>query len=325
MGKFCNQCGRPLKDGEVCVCQIGNQAEEADRKAAGTSAVHKEEKEPTYIKIPLTFFDSEDGIPFRKLIGISESEKSDISGCFERGKKIIPDLIDSCEQEIPIKQYELCSARSRLRGLWQEGRLQVTNKRVLFRLSGRSWIGRAMNHVEFTIDEIAGINISNGVRFALWDFLLAIIVGFAMSQFMIVMGAAVGILGILIGFASYVPCIFLKKKYFLKLLFLCAGFGGFFGSAIAFNASWPLFFAFITIIGVLIFTFLFALKPSLSISVMTKCASDSPIYIWSHQTLASIIEILPGADADKAMRELGSMIMDIQKLGDFGIEKWKDR
>ena len=69
----------------------------------------------------------------------------------------MPDLIAPCEQEIPIKQYQLCNARSRLRGLWQEGRIQVTNKRILFRLSGRSWIGRAMSHTEFTIDEVAGV------------------------------------------------------------------------------------------------------------------------------------------------------------------------
>lgn len=322
MAKFCNQCGRPLKDGEICVCQQEKRAEEREQDSAGTG--NKADKDPAYIKIPLTFLDSEDGIPFRKLIGLSESEKSDVSGCFERGKKIVPDLIDSCEQEVPIKQYELCSARSRLRGLWQEGRLQVTNKRVLFRLSGRSWIGRAMNHIEFTIDEIAGINISNGVRFALWDFLLALIVGLILSQFVAAIGAAVGVLGFLIGIASYAPCILLRKKYFLKLLSLCAGFGGFIGAMLAFKAAWTVFFLFITFVAVLIFAFLFALKPSLSISVMTKCASDSPIYIWSHQTFASIMEILPGRDADKAMRELGSMIMDIQKLGDFGIEKWKE-
>ena len=40
--------------------------------------------------------------------------------------------------------------------------------------------------------------------------------------------------------------------------------------------------------------------------------------------MVSIMEVLPGEDADVAIEELGSMIMDIQKFGDFGIEKWKE-
>jgi len=56
---------------------------------------------------------------------------------------------------------------------------------------------------------------------------------------------------------------------------------------------------------------------------MTKCASDKPISIWSRQSMVSVMEVLPGEDADVAIEELGSMITDIQKLGDFGIRKWK--
>ena len=71
---------------------------------------------------------------------------------------------------------------------------------------------------------------------------------------------------------------------------------------------------------VLVALFLYSLKPSLSISVMTKCASAEPIYIWSKQNMVSVMEILPGRDADVAIEELGSLIMDIQKLGDYGIQ-----
>lgn len=34
-------------------------------------------------------------------------------------------------------------------------------------------------------------------------------------------------------------------------------------------------------------------------------------------------EILPENDAEKCIREISAMISDIQKLGDFGIEKWR--
>ena len=74
----------------------------------------------------------------------------------------------------------------------------------------------------------------------------------------------------------------------------------------------------------IVFLFLHSLKPSLSIAVSTKCASSQPIYIWSKQNFASVMEILPGDDADEAIEELGSLIMDIQKLGDYGIQKWQE-
>ena len=33
------------------------------------------------------------------------------------------------------------------------------------------------------------------------------------------------------------------------------------------------------------------------------------------------LEVLPGRDAEKAMDEVGTMIMDIQKFGDAGVER----
>lgn len=273
---------------------------------------------------------TEDWIPLRKLIGIGESDNNDIQGCFERGKRIVPDLIAACEQEVPIKQYNICNARSRLRGLWQEGKIQVTNKRILFRLSGRSWIGKAMSHVEFTIDEVAGVSLSNGVRFGLWDFLLGLVI----SMFAVALGSAFGkipaLLAYVLGIALAIPFFAFKKKYFIKALCLAVGEGALMLSSMrmAFQhpyvARFGIFLEVVILVLFIVALFLFALKPSLSISVMTKCASDEPIYIWSRQSLVSVMEILPGEDADIAIEELGSMIMDIQKFGDFGIKKWKE-
>ena len=36
-------------------------------------------------------------------------------------------------------------------------------------------------------------------------------------------------------------------------------------------------------------------------------------------------EIWPEPDAEPSIREIGAMINDIQKLGDFGVEKWKQK
>lgn len=302
MAKFCNQCGRPLAEGEVCQCKM---------KTTGTVSAG-------------------DKIPLGKLIGIGDSDYNDIQGCFEKGKEIVPDLIAPCEQEIPVKQYHICNARSRIRGLWQEGKIQVTNKRILFRLSGRSWIGRAMSHTEFTIDEVAGVSVSNGVRLGLWDFLL----GFLISLIPFAIGWKTGgipaFLSYIVGAALAVPFFVFKKKYFVKALCLAAAEGTLLCSSLRLMGQHPVLAAFGMLLGIVILIlyiaalFLFALKPSLSISIMTKCASAEPVYIWSRQTMVSVMEVLPGEDADIVIEELGSMITDIQTMGNEGIQKWKD-
>ena len=35
-------------------------------------------------------------------------------------------------------------------------------------------------------------------------------------------------------------------------------------------------------------------------------------------------EVLPTEQTNKAIREIGAMISDIQKLGDLAVEKWKE-
>lgn len=346
MAKFCTQCGRPLMEGEICQCQKNKEGTEKQNQYTDNWQNNYQQNNYQQNNYQQNNYQqnnnrqaqnndtvtvsTEDWIPFRKLIGIGESDNNDVTGCFERDKKIVPELIVPCEQEVPIKQYHICNTRSRLRGLWQEGKIQVTNKRILFRLSGRSWIGKAMSHTEFTIDEVAGVSLSNGVRFGLWDF----IVGLLISMVTYALGGALGVLPALLsyilGIVFAAPFFILKKKYFIKALSLAVGTGMIFTSAgrqiyeHEFLFKLGFFIAAIMFLLYLVALFLFALKPSLSISVMTKCASDEPIYIWSRQTMVSIMEILPGEDADVAIEELGSMIMDIQKLGDFGIEKWKE-
>lgn len=341
MAKFCTQCGAPLADGEICQCQR-KKAAQSEQKIYYQQNTQQEtrkqdvqqnayDQQNTQAKEDSITVSTEDWVPIRKLIGFGESKGSDVHGCFERNKKIVPDLILPCEQEVPVKQYHICNARSRLRGLWQEGRIQVTNKRVLFRLSGRSWIGKAMDHIEFTIDEVAGVSLSNGVRFSIWDFIIGAIIGSLMIELGTMIGAMPAFLSYILAIAiTAAACIFLKKKYFVKLLCQAISIGMISRSAVRiilghmFWGKFGLFLAFVIGILYIVSLFLFALKPSLSIAVTTKCASAEPIYIWSKQTMVSVMEILPGEDAEEAIEELGSMIMDIQKLGDYGIKKWKE-
>ena len=398
MAKFCTQCGRPLKDGEICTCQkeknntvkmeytapeqkdnsnaggpdnaqqsagyfdangwnagAGASAGKTDAGSgqqgqagpapgntqAGTARGNTQAGNGTDSNTFTYSFSTADWVPFGKLLGFGESEKNDVTGCFERGKKIVPELVAPCEQEIPVKQYDICNARSKIRGLWQEGHLQVTNKRILFRMSGRSWIGRVMDYKEFNIDEVAGLSISNGVRFGLFDFIIGLLIA---AVIILLFGARFGIevafssssifrgLMFLIanigGLAAIGSFFIVKKKYFIKLLIMSLATGLLTMSVIAtrsaFLHGFSSFLSILSVILTIVSLFLFSLKPSMSIMVQTKCESAAPICILSPRSVVSVTEVLPGDDADIAIEELGSMIMDIQKLGDYGIKKWKE-
>lgn len=314
MAGFCTQCGRPLADGEVCQCQMV--------KSGGSY------QKPQWNLPKLTG----DSIPFLKLLGIGDSDKNSVKGCFEREKYVVPDLVEPCEDEIPVKQYHVCNVRSRIKGLWQEGRIQVTNKRILFRLSGRTWIGKTMKHTEFALDEVAGVSICNDVRFSLVDFIF----GFLLSLLAFGLGRALGqvptFLAFIFGLAALVPSFVLQKKHYIKALSLAVSASVF--SAAAIRGQWAgenshdiitgilMFFSVVAIILYIVSLFLFALKPGLSIQVMTKCASEKPIHIWNRQNIVSTLEILPGEDIDKATKDLGALITDLQNLGEAGIGKW---
>ena len=92
-------------------------------------------------------------IAMKNRMGIGEPE-SNSDGCYERGMQIVPDNLRINEGEIPIRQYDVAVLRSRLQFMRAEGRLQVTNKRLLFRATGRSLRGRTTLQHEFAVDEI---------------------------------------------------------------------------------------------------------------------------------------------------------------------------
>ena len=75
------------------------------------------------------------------------------------------------------------------------------------------------------------------------------------------------------------------------------------------------------------------IRPNFSFKIMTKSGFASPIKedgtgtalsSMFHYLVDRGLEVLPGRDAEKAMDEVGTMIMDIQKFGDAGVQKWKE-
>lgn len=338
MAKFCTRCGKPLQEGEICSCSANSTPMP---KIDTTSAKG--------------FLES---MKNRMGIGDPELNKDD---AFEKGKQIIPDCVRSNESEIPVKQYTVATLRNRILCIPYTkaiGRMQVTNKRVIFRAPGRCLSGRTTLQHEFAIDEIAGLEARREYVFNFWDLLIGIIVmlisgciitalinSMTTSNRYEVNIAGPVILSILFGIAGCIPFFMLKKKWLLKLL--CEGcscipllsvgltisaFSGYIGGA----GFWGGFLVFLGIISLLIALFtliVYCIRPNLVLLIKTKSANEA-IDIKrkktglfaskaDNQDHTGYKEVLPADDAEKCIREINAMINDIQKLGDFGIEKWK--
>ena len=127
MTRFCTHCGKELKNGETCTCF----------------------KDAFIAKVKVF------------LSGEPDEKKQ---GFFERDKTIVPEIIHADEGELPIKQYKLAKLRSKIRGHYAEGNLQVTNKRLIFRAPGIAATGKTLIHQEFDINEISGIDVQKGTK-----------------------------------------------------------------------------------------------------------------------------------------------------------------
>jgi hypothetical protein len=122
--------------------------------------------------------DTKAGIFFRKMknrMGIGSPERN-ATDTYERGMAIVPECISANGNEVPVKQYNISILRNLLKFERAEGRLQVTNKRVIFRAAGRSVGGRTTLQHEFAIDEIAGIEANNNYKFSFLYLVFAVLI-----------------------------------------------------------------------------------------------------------------------------------------------------
>ena len=316
MAKYCTKCGRKLADGAICSCRIeqGNPGEIRSEKTRGKTS-----------------------IAFWKLLGLNDPDYDKSKDYYERGKAIVPDLVSPCEGEIPVKQFHLVNIRARIWGMWAEGRLMVTNKRILFRASGRSFVGRTLMESEYTMDEISGIQISQGVRFSLFDFLIGLLL-FSTSIYIpaVFLREAVGWFSVALFFLTGLVGIFLlpRRQYRWKLV--CLGLiqgscmlsmfldKGDFDSTIIITALSSMFMTVVVPISIF-FLIMAGMKAALDIQIMCKSGTAAAVNVCGlKRQLPLWTQMLPTQETERAIQEVGAIITDIQQLGDYGIEKWKE-
>lgn len=323
---YCTRCGRPLKEGEQCTC-TRPQAPAAQKIDTSSLAM---------------FFYS-----LGQRMGIGDPTVDPVNK-YERGQKIVPQNVTPNDTEVPVKQYDLCVMRSRLKFMRAEGRLQVTNKRVIFRAKGTSLMGGTTLQHEFAVDEIAGFQILRNFRFSVLDLLLAILlsllVGRIGTSFGMGLADSMGGFGTFLAFVLMIgACVvpFLFPKFFLsKSLILSLGIGILMGGcalAALRNEGIRILMILMLVIGfilLVIHLFVFSFKPNMEFHVRTKGGEAVIPVRHDRKDLGALAgsveafitgynEVLPTEETDLAIREIGALINDIQKMGDFGIAKWR--
>lgn len=325
MAKYCKYCGNKI---EECTCEMSQK--EKDHK---------------------TFDFNKQTANFKENMGMpNDNEKAD---SYERGKKIVPDCILPNEGEIPIRQYDIAKLRTVFKGAFAEGRLQVTNKRIIFRSSGFSLLGSDKAQYEFAIDEIAGIEIINDHRLGIFHLIVAgcIFAGLsamandAFSAFASFSPFLSNLVTLALFAWSALFFITVKGKWYFKLIFNSIAAGALSVQALttkffiipALDGSLFSYLEGICLIMILICYLLIAYVPNLVLVFKTKGGSN-PIEIRRKEgngLLAFLFhmpkkdyigysDVMPGKDLEKARKELGALIDELNENGDNAVDKWKE-
>jgi hypothetical protein len=152
--KVCEDCKAVLDDEEVCSCATNP-------------------KKKIKLKNPLRY---------RTGFGDIRQTSQEI---YETGMLIVPECISPDEGEIPVKQYNIAILRNLLRGERAEGRVQITNKRVIFRATGNSIVGKTTLQQEFAISEIGGIEARLNGKFNFLYLFFALIIASISAPFLL--------------------------------------------------------------------------------------------------------------------------------------------
>ncbi len=374
----CEKCGRELREGEVCTCGLaavpadptaktGLTADETEKASVksvfgtvsgalkeawgwvrGTAEKAKPVVSRLYNRLMIL------RVRAKNRMGIGSPE-SNAFGVYERNLQIVPECIDTNENEVPVKQYNIAILRSRLKFMRAEGRLQVTNKRVIFRATGRSIAGKTVQQQEFALDHLKGIEVRQDYRFSIGNWLLAAMVLSPVAWLATVLIGSVtglklltGLIVYTVGLLSMVPFFLMHKKWWFKWMTTALATTLFvnywqlllrINGGATFFSTLSLIFAICAVIPTIVCWFMVCWLPNLVITVKTDGSGtqNGAVLIrrkpsfWEFffhratgaEEYSGFAQVMPWVDTGVATDELGALIDDLQKLGDMGVEKWK--
>lgn len=333
---FCRFCGKELVNGQCDCYQYQASIDNVEGNGQYQEAYQKT-KEPFLVQLFKPDFSSASGFmsSIRDQSGMSEPS-SNVGNPYEHNILIVPDCIQPEENEIIVKQYNVAKLRTRLKFMKAEGRLMVTNRRVLFRAAGTSLTGNILQEHQFNLDEISGIEMHKDYKFSFLSFFGCLLLnGFAiyLTQMIFLSSSNGGTIaiGVILGLLGMLPTFIVYKRFWLKLLCSIVGSGCFSMALAASSRSGFLLFLVIVVnIIVLIDLIIVCFVPNLVIKIKTKGATGA-VVIGSQKSMfrrktgddySGFAEVIPWEDTIMAINEIGTMIDDLQKQGDYAIEKW---
>lgn len=346
---FCPQCGKKLEEGELCSCPMSV----AKRNAANAQGnMNNAGGEVDLVgKISKSFSTLKDNI------------KDCYEGLFkgkyyEIGENVIPDNVNANDSEIAIKQYDNVARLKSVGKLsWAFGKILLTNKRLIFRAPGYSPIsGKTILQYEFALDKLAGFEAKRAPKFSIWDLIGAFFVGSfggglvsLLMKFCSEGSNALGLIfGLVLGFLfAFVMIVLANTRHsYWKLLFSSASSTAFsLGMTIARfsdNKFMFILFSVLSVISVIIFMIIMirVVFPTELILTFNTDGGSRVVDIrrkpWvgvfafifgtePQETFTGFSQVQPDKNTDSTIKELGAILNDIQKFGDFAIEKWKDK
>ena len=309
---FCMECGSELNELGSCTnadCVNYKEVVKEDHSNSFGNKNSEEEKDNNESKSSL-----KEKIAFFK----DSAEK-------EKGKLIVPECVDADENEVHIKQYDIARLQSLCKGAFAEGRLQITNKRVLFRANGISISGPTTMQTEFSIEEIGGIEIRKEPKF---NFITSIgLILFYVIMYFTFKDAATGlyrngligtIASAVLGIGSIVAFFALREKRLPRYLITAVIFS--IMPLGVYNANFIQQLMNTVVALLLVVSFLYnALARNLVVRVMTKGASPATEirckdgwFSFQHNEYTGFSQVIPGPDVDLAIKELGSLVRAVQ-------------
>ena len=156
--------------------------------------------------------------------------------------------------------------------------------------------------------------------------------------------AVLGTLAYLLGLAGFGLTLFLGRHHLSKLALAALALPLLFAPAAALALTGSVGRAFAVLLNIptlfclaqlLVSDFLFSFKPNLDFKVCSKMGSGvihlrcepggfAGLGAMINAAYVGYNEVLPAKDTDRAITEIGAILSDVQKLGDFAIEKWKE-
>lgn len=129
------------------------------------------------------------------------------------------------------------------------------------------------------------------------------------------------LLGLALGFGGLAPFFLVYKRFGLKLFLLNFSSFGFLLCGAAYPSIIFLLLTAVSAVSTVVCVFVYCFRPNLVIGIKNRMGVVEPVNIRTGRKIG-FSEVIPTEETERAIREIGAIIGDIQKMGDEGAKKW---